>query len=205
MGWTVWGSNSGWSEIFRTCPDRPWGPPSLLYNGYRVFPGVKSGRVVTLTPHPLLMPWSWNIRAIPLLPYGPYGLYRVSLPVQGWPLPYLKTISASQEGAYGSTWFRISVGKSEREPNFGAPCWGALISVIHRPQSVVLFTPRGRWVGSHVALPKRMRSVSTDIRTGRRIIRHCWLWNQLARAGRAVGRRKGSYVTKDSCTWRRVA
>ena len=26
------------SEIFRTCPDRPWGQPSLLYNGYRVFP-----------------------------------------------------------------------------------------------------------------------------------------------------------------------
>jgi len=29
---------SRWSEIFRTCPDRPWGTPSLLYNGYRVFP-----------------------------------------------------------------------------------------------------------------------------------------------------------------------
>ena len=28
-------------EIFRTCPDRPWGPPSLLYSGYRVFPGGK--------------------------------------------------------------------------------------------------------------------------------------------------------------------
>ena len=28
-------------EIFRTCPDRPWGPPSLLYNGYQVFPGGK--------------------------------------------------------------------------------------------------------------------------------------------------------------------
>jgi hypothetical protein len=26
-------------EIFRTCPDRGWGPPSLLYNGYRAFPG----------------------------------------------------------------------------------------------------------------------------------------------------------------------
>jgi len=25
----------------RTCPDRPWGPPSLIYNGYRVFPGGK--------------------------------------------------------------------------------------------------------------------------------------------------------------------
>ena len=25
----------GGGEIFRTFPDRPWGPPSLLYNGYR--------------------------------------------------------------------------------------------------------------------------------------------------------------------------
>ena len=32
------------------------------------FPGVKSGRGVTLTPHPLLVPWSWKDRAIPLLP-----------------------------------------------------------------------------------------------------------------------------------------
>jgi hypothetical protein len=28
-------------EIIRTSPDRPWCPPSLLYNGYRVFPGGK--------------------------------------------------------------------------------------------------------------------------------------------------------------------
>ena len=33
LGWNPCGS-----ETFRTCPDRPWGPPSLLYNGYRVFP-----------------------------------------------------------------------------------------------------------------------------------------------------------------------
>ena len=26
-------------EIFRTRSDRPFGPPSLLYNGHRVFPG----------------------------------------------------------------------------------------------------------------------------------------------------------------------
>jgi hypothetical protein len=26
---------------FSTCPDWPWGPPSLLYNGYPVFPGGK--------------------------------------------------------------------------------------------------------------------------------------------------------------------
>jgi hypothetical protein len=28
-------------EILLTCPDRPWGPPSPLYNGYRVFPRGK--------------------------------------------------------------------------------------------------------------------------------------------------------------------
>jgi hypothetical protein len=38
----------------------PWGPPSLLYNGYRVFPGVESGRGVMLTPHILLVPMSKN-------------------------------------------------------------------------------------------------------------------------------------------------
>jgi hypothetical protein len=36
------GSNLGGGEIFRTRSDRPWGPPSLLHNGYRVFPGGKA-------------------------------------------------------------------------------------------------------------------------------------------------------------------
>jgi len=40
-GWTVRGSNPGGGEIFRTCSDMPWGPPSLLHNGFRVFPGGK--------------------------------------------------------------------------------------------------------------------------------------------------------------------
>ena len=31
------GVESRWGKIF-CCPDRPWGPPSLLYNGHRVFP-----------------------------------------------------------------------------------------------------------------------------------------------------------------------
>ena len=38
-GWTVRGSNPGGGEIFRTSSDRPCDPPSLLCNGYRVFPG----------------------------------------------------------------------------------------------------------------------------------------------------------------------
>ena len=35
------GIESGGGEIFRTRPDRRWGPTSLLDSGYRVFPGGK--------------------------------------------------------------------------------------------------------------------------------------------------------------------
>ena len=35
------GSNPGGGEIIRSCPDRYWGPPCLLYNGFLVFPGGK--------------------------------------------------------------------------------------------------------------------------------------------------------------------
>jgi len=53
---------------FSAPPDRPWGPPGLLYNGHRFFPGCRGGRDVGLTPHPHLVP---NVleksRAIPVL------------------------------------------------------------------------------------------------------------------------------------------
>ena len=51
-GQTIRGSNPGVGEIFLTCPDRPWGPPSLLYNEYRIFPGCKErpGRDVDPSP-----------------------------------------------------------------------------------------------------------------------------------------------------------
>jgi len=42
----------GGGEIFRTCPDRPWGPPSLLYKGYRVFPGGKERLGCDTDPSP---------------------------------------------------------------------------------------------------------------------------------------------------------
>jgi len=43
------GIESRWGRDF---PDRPWGPPSLLNNGYRVFPGgkVRPGRAVDHSP-----------------------------------------------------------------------------------------------------------------------------------------------------------
>ena len=40
-------------EIFGTCPDRPWGPPSLLYSGYRVFPEGKAAGARRWAPTPI--------------------------------------------------------------------------------------------------------------------------------------------------------
>ena len=62
------GSNPGRGDIFRACPDRPWGPPSLLYNGYRVFPGSKERPGRDPDPSPLLVLLSRKSRAIHLLP-----------------------------------------------------------------------------------------------------------------------------------------
>ena len=60
------GSNPGGDEIFR--PSRPalgpTQPPCKMDTG--PFPGVKCGRGVLLTTHPLLVPRSWKSRAIPL-------------------------------------------------------------------------------------------------------------------------------------------
>jgi len=39
-------------EIFRTCPDRSLSPPSLLHNGYRVFPGGKAAGAWRWPPTP---------------------------------------------------------------------------------------------------------------------------------------------------------
>jgi len=46
----------------------PRAQPASCTMGTGSFPRVKGGRGVTLTPHPLLVPWSWKSRAIPLLP-----------------------------------------------------------------------------------------------------------------------------------------
>jgi hypothetical protein len=62
------GIESRWGGIFRTCPDRPWGPPILLYSGYQVSPRSKERPGPDADPSPLLVPWSRKGRAIPLLP-----------------------------------------------------------------------------------------------------------------------------------------
>jgi hypothetical protein len=47
MVWTVLGSNYVGGKIFHTCPDQTWGQPSLLWNGYWVFPRGKEQELVS--------------------------------------------------------------------------------------------------------------------------------------------------------------
>ena len=81
MGSMPRGSTPGGGETLGTCPDRQWGPPSLLYNGYRVFSGGKDRPGRDADPSFLLVPWSRKSRAIPLLPLW------AARPVQGCTLP----------------------------------------------------------------------------------------------------------------------
>jgi hypothetical protein len=67
----VRGSNPGGGEIFRTRPDRPWGPPRLLYNGYRVsFSGVKRPGRGASHPIPFSCRGSRKDTAVLLHPLG---------------------------------------------------------------------------------------------------------------------------------------
>jgi hypothetical protein len=85
------GIESPWGEIFCTCPDRPWGPTSLLYSGQRVFPGGKKrpGRDADLSP-PSSAVSHERVELYLYSPSWPYGLHRAAVPVQGCtlPLPY---------------------------------------------------------------------------------------------------------------------
>ena len=57
-------------EIFLTCPDRPWGPPSLLYIGYRVFHGGKERPGRDADPSPpssTLVMKGWSYTSTPCM------------------------------------------------------------------------------------------------------------------------------------------
>ena len=56
------------STPVQTGPEAHSAHPASCTMGTGSFPGVKSGWGVTLTPYPVLVPWSRKSRAIPLLP-----------------------------------------------------------------------------------------------------------------------------------------
>ena len=76
------GIESRWGEIFRTHPDWPWGPSSLLHNGYRVFfPGGKATGAWRWPPTPSTTKVKERVELYLYFTSGP------SWPVLGWTLP----------------------------------------------------------------------------------------------------------------------
>ena len=62
------GIETRWIGEFSLLTRTAWVPNRLQYNRYQVFPGIKSDRVVNLTPHQPPVRWSRKNTAIPLLP-----------------------------------------------------------------------------------------------------------------------------------------
>jgi hypothetical protein len=93
-GWKVRGSNPVGGEIFRTCPDR-WGPPSLLYNGYRVFPGGKERPGRKADPSPPSSAVVMKGKSYTSTPPMGRSVCTESVPVQGCNLPLHYTRSAT--------------------------------------------------------------------------------------------------------------
>jgi hypothetical protein len=111
---TVRESNPSGSEIFRTRPDRLWGPLSLMYNGYHFLPRGKERLGRDAKPSPLLVPWSRKSTAMLLLSYEPYGLYRASGPVlQVCILPYFLPYPKGETGTADITVVKVLRYKSE--------------------------------------------------------------------------------------------
>ena len=82
------GIESRWGRDFPHLTRPALGPPSLLYNGYRVFPGRKEwpgSDAGPSTPSSAVIVKGWRYTSAP--PIGRTALGRASVSVQGCPLP----------------------------------------------------------------------------------------------------------------------
>ena len=73
-GWSAEYKKFRWGEIFRIGPGRPWGPPSLPYNGYRVIPGVKRPGSGVNHPHLCSAEIKERVEHTCIPPLGLHGL-----------------------------------------------------------------------------------------------------------------------------------
>ena len=89
---------SRWGQDFHSVQTGPGAHPASCTMGTSSFLGVKSGRGVLLTTHPLLAPKSWKSRAIPL----PL-LWATTGPVTGLLYLYLNMINSAGNFCYCTT------------------------------------------------------------------------------------------------------
>jgi len=92
-------------EIFRIRPHCPWGPPSLLYSGYQVFPG---GKAVGSWRWPPTLSSAEVKERVELYLYSPSGS---SWPVIGWALPLF--VINEQERDWHRVWHFTNRGTVE--------------------------------------------------------------------------------------------
>jgi len=76
MSWEVRGSNSCGGEIFCTCQEKLWGTPSLLYNGFWFFPGVKAAGLFVDRPPASSTKLKERLELYLWSPFGPWWLVR---------------------------------------------------------------------------------------------------------------------------------
>jgi len=75
------GNEAGWGRDFPSVQTDPGAHPASYKMGTGYFSGVKCGRGVLLTTHPLPVPRSWKSRVILYPPSGPHRAYNgITLP-----------------------------------------------------------------------------------------------------------------------------
>jgi hypothetical protein len=124
------GSNPGGGEIFSTCPDRPWGLPSLQCNGYWVILGGKAAGTWFWPPTPSSAEVKERVQLYLYSPSGPSWsvlLWILPLPL---PLPHtahqkiiLKVLPEFQDDIFIFLWIMATTdtharARSSRDTSF---------------------------------------------------------------------------------------
>jgi hypothetical protein len=118
------------ARFFAPVQTGPGAHPAFCTVSTGVFPGVKSGRGVTLTPQPLLVPWSRKGGAVPLLPLSTVWPVQSLSACTSCTFPFFKVVRALN-------------GAPRHEGMQGiAGTFPHIINIGNRWSQVVSFTPQ---------------------------------------------------------------